>query len=527
VRTMGFRGEAIPSIASVSRFVLTSRTAEDEVATRIVVDGGKQSPPELVGAPKGTTVEVSDLFFNVPARRKFLKSAATEMSHLTDAVVRTALSRPSVSFSLRSDGRSILEAPAHVEADPRGRLARILGRPIADRLHPILEQEGSRVRVHGFAGAPELSERTTRGLYTFVNGRFVKERTIQHALQDAYRTVMERGRYPTVLLFVELDPSALDVNVHPQKTEVRFVSSGDVHRAVTNALGRTLQAQPWINKAAAPPVRSYTMAPIGPLDSQPASDRGSYSPSSGRSPYASDGPARGRYVPDLGPGWSSKETAPLFPPRPSFAPTSPSGAQNEAPLLGPFSSLEPVGQVLGTYLVCRAADKMVLIDQHAAHERIAFEKLKAEQRGRGVAIQPLLVPLSLELDPARSAIVQAEKERLLACGFELEPFGGETWLLKTAPAALGTSDLSALVLDVIDDLKEVGESSSIEERIERMLSCAACHTVVRAGDRLDNLEIGALLRQMDQIDFGAHCPHGRPVFVEWSAAELGRLFHRT
>jgi DNA mismatch repair protein MutL len=458
---------------------------------------------------------VRDLFYNVPARKKFLKRSSTEMSHVTDAVARLALANRKVAFKLSSGGRAILDVPEEAEGDPRGRLARILGRPMADHLHPIepdreqAERAASGASVDGRAGfagpgpcvtgfvsAPELSERTARGIYTFVNQRYVRDRTIQHAITDAYRTLLERGRYPVVVLFLDVDPRSFDVNVHPQKIEVRFAKTGDIHRAVGGAITKTLAAQPWLIQTSQEPARRYT------LKSEPSA------------------PATYAGVVRESPAKHLERFFELV--RPIAAPR-----QLEAELGGKFSSLVPVGQVLATYLVCQGPDRMVVIDQHAAHERIAFEKMRKQRRARALEVQPLLVPLTIELDPARAQIAADEQERLQAIGLELEHFGGSTWLVKTAPTALGHAKLERMVTDVLDELKEIGESTSFDESIDALLSCTACHTVVRAGDRMRNDEISELLRQMDEIDFGAHCPHGRPVFVEWSADALARLFHRT
>lgn len=613
VTTLGFRGEALPSIASVSRFALTTRPAAAPEGTRVTVEGGR--PPEVmtVGAAPGTVIEVRDLFFNVPARRKFLKTTATEVSHIGDAVTRLALACPEVAFKLTSEGRTVLDAPPASPADPRGRLGRILGHEVAAQLFPVLEDGAvHRVTVGGFVSSPALTERTARNLLVFVNGRFVRDRTIQHAIQDAYRTLLERGRQPVVVLAIGIDPARVDVNVHPQKTEVRFQDTGEVHRAITASLHRTLVAEPWLGEVAGreAPARRYVLSggtaeaaagfnehrariedalrivgrkTGGPelgfagagatLRDAPRAETwtGGHAPRGGggvaeageRSGFASrDGRGTGART-DVAPepvGWGGDFAARLkedaegaAPPRDHDAAGPDVGATIGLELLpragrpsgngagaaggpdgqlesgvagGRFGALEPVGQVMATYLVCQAPGRMVIVDQHAAHERIAFERLRKQAAAQAVEVQPLLVPLSLELDAARGAIAQAAREQLAAIGIELEPFGGHTWLVKSRPAAIGPADLQQLVLDLLDEVKEVGETTPFRERVESLLSCAACHTVVRAGDRLTAAEIKALLAAMDEIDFGAHCPHGRPVFVEWTERELGALFHR-
>ncbi|MCC7386806.1 MAG: DNA mismatch repair endonuclease MutL [Deltaproteobacteria bacterium] len=541
--TLGFRGEAIPSIASVSRFVLITQPRGAAEGTRVSVEGGGAPHTESAGAPAGTTVEVRDLFYNVPARRKFLKSHKTELGHVTETMVRIALSRPDLALRLSSDGRTILDIPRGSEIDPYGRLGRILGSEVAEHLFALPEVTlDVPLSVRGYAAAPRLSERTTRALYTFVNGRFVRDRTVQHAVQEGYRTLLERGRYPVVLLLIEIDPARVDVNVHPQKTEVRFERSGDVHRAITTVLTRGLASQPWLD-------RSSEQGAAGVLALARSAAAGSSRSLSPPLPYPHPHPypqpmpmqmpmpmpARpaGR-EPDRWPRLASEARAPS-------AWALPQGHSATGPVaLGPpptelvrageparFAALEPVGQVLSTYLVCQGPGRMIVIDPHAAHERIAFERMRRQRAGGRIEAQPLLVPRTLELDPVRSALAVEAGEQLLSLGFELEPFGGSTWILKSVPAALGRVDVDRLLRDVLDELKEIGEARApVSDAMDAILSCAACHTVVRAGDRLAREEIKALLVQMDEIDFGAHCPHGRPVFVEWTERDLAALFHR-
>jgi DNA mismatch repair protein MutL len=514
ISTLGFRGEALPSIASVSRFSMVTRTRENDEGTRLLVEGGKTIDVSAAGAAAGTQIEVRDLFYNVPARRKFLKTTATEMSHISEAVSRLALARPNVAFKLTSEGRIVVDVPPAQPNDPRGRIGRILGRAIADRLYPIAREEKPRsVSVSGFVSAPELSERTARGLWVFVNRRYVRDRTIQHAIEDGYRTLLERGRHPLVVLSVEMDPARVDVNVHPQKTEVRFEQTGEIHRAVSNAITRTLEGQPWLPKEAPSlqsNIRRYALTSTsGGAFEEHRSRVEDAARALGRIPYAAE-------------AW---EARPADVSHDAFR-TFPRQLENEA-VAGRFRSLEPVGQVMATYLVCQGPGRMVVIDQHAAHERIAFERMRKQAASKSVSTQPLLVPLSLELDASRSAVAHDARDRLLEIGIEMENFGGNTWLVKSRPTAIGSADLQKLVVDLLDEVKDVGQTTPLREVVESMLSCAACHTVVRAGDRLTTAEIKELLIAMDEIDFGAHCPHGRPVFVEWSEKELAGLFHRT
>jgi len=529
--TLGFRGEAVPSIASVSRFTLTTCEHGAAEGTRIEVHGGKIISEASIGAPAGTTIDVKDLFFNVPARKKFMKRAETESSHVHDAVVRLALARPEISIRLSHNGRVVLDVPAASAADPRGRLGRILGTEVSAHLYPLrVEGPSGDIVVTGWVAAPELSERTTRGLYTFVNGRYVRDRTVQHAVQEGYRTLLERGRYPLVIVAIDVDPAQIDVNVHPQKIEVRFVTPGEVHRAITAVVTRTLLEQPWLERR--PPAQASVLDVLNEARSGlgPAQPPGApaYAPQPAYSPpptYASPsgyggGIARESSRPGVRDGGRTGP-GPIFPR--SVWPVAP-----EPPDRLRFATLEPVGQIMATYLVCQAPDRMVVIDQHAAHERIAFARMRAQRRTGRVASQPLLVPHSVSLDAARAATARDRLDELLELGFEIEPFGGDTWAIKSIPVALGMVDVARVLGDVLDELRdlELGRAP-VDDAADAVLSCAACHTVVRAGDKLGKDEIKALLVQMDEIDFGASCPHGRPVFVEFSARELANMFHRT
>ncbi len=566
VQTLGFRGEAIASIASVSRLTLTTLVRGQKEATQLVVAASKVEHARRVGAPPGTCFEVSSLFYNVPARRKFLKRPATEMSHIQEAVVRLAIARPDVGFRLLTEGRTLLSVPREAKTDPVGRLGRILGRRIQEALVPVAEVAFGDTQVRGFVSLPGFSERTARNLYVFVNGRFVRDRIIQHAIQDAYRTLLERGRYPAVVLFLTVDPGLLDVNVHPQKTEVRFGDSHEIHRSVSSAIQRTLRShshgtsvtQPHVSPSANQASRVPGFLPGGVLggsSAEKAHEHGVEEKTWG--PQASSGDlteaesglgpeadqarqktyALGRrtFAPGAAPGGGSRLNMPsgtrpyakalgrfVEPERPRTSPSQPEMLVEK----GPFGSLMPVGQVLGTYLVCAGPDRMVLIDQHAAHERVAFEKMRAEAQTSGVKRQPLLVPLSLELDGRRHATAEDHGALLSELGFDLEPFGGTTWLVKSCPIVLDGTAMAPVVFDLLDELHSLDVSAALEDAKVSLLARAACHRSVRSGDRLQNEEVRALLEAMDAVDFGRHCPHGRPVFVNFAQSDLESLFHR-
>ncbi|MBK8014042.1 MAG: DNA mismatch repair endonuclease MutL [Deltaproteobacteria bacterium] len=610
VTTLGFRGEAVPSIASVSRFTLATTQRGASEGTRIVVEGGALLETRSTGGIQGTEIEVRDLFFNQPARRKFLKQPSTEMGHIAEAVSRLAIAHAKVAFKLRHGARVLLDAPPETPLDPLGRLSRILGPNVAEHLWPIAPvasvaplgvdgEIGAReVRVSGFLSAPSLSERTARGLYVFLNGRFIRDRTVQHAVQDAYRTLLERGRYPVVVIALDLHPSMFDVNVHPQKTEVRFARSQDVHRAVARALGQTLVREPWRGRQVFPmgagpassagvlgeaalhadegledgsgrradevrlglcakdadpessasgagrgtsAVHSAGRGPSWDLGDSPddrgfgswhrpsgaSSLRGGFGGLGGFSGSSGTSGASGTSGSRNAGGGARVGTRTVGPPSPALRLFEVgSGVKASASSVARFSDLEPVGQVLSTYLVCLDSGGLVVIDQHAAHERIAFEKLRSQHRGRAIDVQPLLVPLPIELDPVRASAAVDHREKLASMGLDIEPFGGSTWMVKSSPALLQRADLEQVVKDLLDDLREVPATTALDEVVEGLLARAACHSVVKAGDRLGREEIRALLEAMDRVDFGGHCPHGRPVFVRWTERDFAKLFHR-
>lgn len=567
VATLGFRGEALPSIASVSRFTLTTRPKDAPEATRISVEGGVVREVATAGAAVGTTIEVRDLFFNVPARRKFLKAAQTEVGHVSETIVRLALARPSVAFKLASGGRSLLDVARGTPSDPLGRLGRILGRPMADRLFPVLEVgSGPAISVRGFISAPDLNERTARSLHVFVNGRYVRDRTVHHAIQDAYRNILERGRYPVVVLSVIIDPSLVDVNVHPQKTEVRFADSGMVHRAVTQALERTLEREPWLESSAGTPsAKRYALRGVAEAyGASSASTRSGASLSvDAPVPLRAEGRTVGRREGDdrwVGVREESAVVAlpsvsrPMLGERPprGFAPwetasdvlsgrPSPASVEGRAPSAetrpsarveaprreGRFGALEPLGQVMGAYLVCKGPGRMILIDRRAAQARIAFERMRTEARAGAVAEQPLLLPQSLELDPARTAIAIGAAHRLRTIGLELEHFGGHTFVVKSRPEAIGNVSLERLVDALLDALGNMSDTTPVDEALETLLVCAASHTFVKDSDPLGLAEIKTLLEALDAIDLEAHRPNLGPVFLAWDERELARLFLRT
>jgi len=510
IRSLGFRGEALPSIASVARVELFTREPSSPVGTRVRIEAGVIKDVAEVGLAPGTTIEVKDLFFNLPARRKFLKTQDTELGHLADWVSRIALARPEVHFELSHHGRTLFSAPA--AQDLGQRLRHALGAQALeflvplDRSFPALLPEGS-VRIHGYVSRPEFTRASGQGLFVYINGRFVRDRFITHALHEAYRTLVPKGRYPVVALFLELPPDAVDVNVHPTKHEVRFREQVPIHEAVLESVrGAIFSRDPAVGSE-----ESRGMARHAPTAPATASD-----------PYR-------QRVADAVSRYQPKSEAP--PLRRPYRLTPQASGLRPLPPPAPlpplrFADLEVIGQFHGMFIVAQSDDALILIDQHAAHERIAFERLRQDYRRDHISIQPLLFPATLELSLREADVLKRHQDELARIGFELEPFGGSTFVVKALPAMLAAAEPRRLLGDVLDELASFDRSAQIEERLEHLLAVMACHAVVRGPRNLSPDEIRRLLADMDTIPFASRCPHGREAVVRFPLKDLSKMFGR-
>jgi len=506
IGTLGFRGEALPAIASVSRFRLDTAPAEDGAGTRVAVEGGAAPERSGVARPRGTTVEVKDLFFNTPARRKFMRAPATEAGHVTEAVIRLALARPDVGFTVRSAGRIALGARAGEGLAERA--AQALGREAHRHLVPVDAARGA-VRVHGLVCSPDHSEATGRGLYLFVNGRWVRDRGAAHAVLRAFAGSLPAGRHPAGVLFVELPLGRVDVNVHPQKHEVRFAEAREVYDAIFHAVAGTLRTTPWLGRSAGPPAEQGAGGAPVPVAGEEAA--GVLAWARARPPEGSGASAPPAPDPFASGAFSFPLTADDGPPRPA----------------GYFGSLRFVGQHARTYLLCEApGGALVVVDQHASHERLLFHRLREAFRARTLPVQPFLLPQVVTLPPAVARALEAGLADLRAIGLDVEPFGGDSFAVKGAPAALGGADVQSLLSDLAGQLAEVERASAVEEAFHDLLATMACHAAVRANQDLSADEARALLDGLDTIDFKARCPHGRPVVFELPLADLERRVGR-
>ena len=521
ILTLGFRGEALPSIGSVSRLSISARARGAADAHSILVEGGAVGAvsPAAFPGPHGARVEVRDLFYATPARLKFMKSERSEAMAIAEEIKRQAMAHEAVTFALDLDGRRTLRLPAETKG-PQGRLARlasIMGREFQDNALAI-DQERDGIRLSGFAGLPTYNRGNAAHQYLFVNGRPVRDRLLQGALRGAYADFLARDRHPLVALYLELDPSQVDVNVHPAKTEVRFrdpamvrglivsglrhVLAGAGHRASTSVAAEALSG---FRPGYAPPpsAQGFSAWKMGGWSGALAQAIPGLTEVSARAevPYETSSYAHG-------PGLQEGPAASVV-----FDPVDfPLGAAR--------------AQVHETYIVAQTRDGVVIVDQHAAHERLVYETMKAEMEAGGVARQALLLPEVVELDPAEAERVVAKAADLLAMGLSVEAFGPGAVLVRETPALLGDTDVAGLIRDIADDLSENGQALALTERLAEVCSTMACHGSVRAGRRLSAPEMNALLRQMEATPHSGQCNHGRPTYVELKLADIERLFGR-
>lgn len=518
IRTLGFRGEALPSIASVSRFTITSRPAGADTAWSLEIDGGAKGEPRPAAHPQGTRVEVRELFFATPARLKFLKEPRTESGHVADAMRRLAMAHPEVAFRLESEERALIDLaaanPSLLSGDAARleRLGAIMGREFADNAVAIdANREG--FRLTGFAGLPTLNRPTGQHQYLFVNGRPVRDKLLAGAVRGAYQDFLARDRHPMVALFLEAPTEMVDVNVHPAKTEVRFRDAGIVRGMIVGALRTALsaaghRASTTVSDAALGAFRPHTGFST-PLPMGGGHSGGGYSNGGG---YAS--------VPR-----GLAEAAMQF-----MAPLDGLSARVEEQPANIAPGNYPLGvaraQLHETYIVAQTDQGVVIVDQHAAHERLVHERLKTQLEAEGVRRQALLLPEVVEIGEDGARRLTQRAAELADMGLVLEPFGLGAVVVRETPAVLGEVDIQGLVRDLADELAEMGDHLSLKEKVEEVCGTLACHTSVRAGRRLTVEEMNALLRQMEATPHSGQCNHGRPTYVELKLADIERLFGR-
>jgi DNA mismatch repair protein MutL len=486
VASLGFRGEALASIAAVSRVELTSRRAGEKHAWTVTASGADVSKVAPAALTAGTSIEVRDLYFNTPARRKFLKSEGTEYAHCEEAFRRIALSRPEVLFTLQHNGRAQRRLKAQPLAD---RIGGVLGDEFhASALH--LDEPGPGLRLHGAIGLPSHARGTREAQYCFVNGRYVRDKLIAHAIRQAYQDVLHHEQHPAFVLFLEIDPAQVDVNVHPTKTEVRFRDSRAVHQFVFHALNKALSRS--VAGASAPRAPAFVAA-------------------------AAPAPAMQQAA------MAFRSAQPL-----AFYETLFQQPQPAAPL--PDAGDAPLGfalaQLSGVYVLAQNRNGLVIVDMHAAHERLLYEKLKGLLDAREIPMQPLLVPVTFDAEALDVATVEEHAEVLRAIGFDIAPASPASLIVRAVPALLADADARSLAADVLRDVREYGASRVLTERRNELLSTMACHAAVRANRKLTVPEMNALLREMEETERSGQCNHGRPTWHQVTLSELDKLFMR-
>jgi DNA mismatch repair protein MutL len=550
INTLGFRGEALPSIASVSRFTLVSRDQSADAGTEICVEGGKIKNVSEIGAPKGTMITIRQLFFNTPARRKFLKTIGTEMGHIADKVGSIALGHPGVQFRLSHNEKIVKDWPP--AAEPLNRVVDVLGGDLKNALHAIKFQNDA-VSLSGWISSPRTTRRTSRGLFIYVNGRFVRDRIIQHALFEGFSQRLVKGQFPVAALFITVPFDEVDVNVHPTKNEVRFARQKDIHEAVRQAVSQTLfgaDQSSWAtrktfkheesgrqSRVAETGVKEFGLRPVGAI--------GAYAPEGrrngevGKEEFGSRKSEFGRMrtdfqvrfkssdggkAPDIGLSDESA-TRNLQPPTPNPQSTT-QNAQAAIWQKKRFGDMRIIGQLHNTYIVCEADAGLILIDQHAAHERILFERFNASAADSPKAAQRLLVPESVELGYREAGVLEKIIPDLAALGLDIEPFGGNTFLIKSVPSLLAEREVKPLLVEIVEKIVEIGTSSGLAELLAECRMLMACHGAIRANQALSEAQINGLLAQLDECTNPSHCPHGRPTWIRWDIQKLEKSFKR-
>ena len=540
VLSLGFRGEALASIGSVARLTLTSRRRGAAQAWQVEAEGrDMEAQMQPAAHPDGTTVEVRDLFFNTPARRKFLRAEKTEFEHLQEVVRRLALTHFEVGFHLRHNGKTVLGLhPAGDEISRARRVASVCGPAFLEQALPLdIERNG--LRLWGWVGLPTFSRSQADLQYFYVNGRMVRDKLVAHAVRQAYRDVLYNGRHPAFVLFLEIDPAAVDVNVHPTKHEVRFRDSRMVHDFLYGTLHRALaDVRPEDQLAApAPAPRSEPLVsglaagefagqnemalaehvpPAAAAEPRWQPTGGGQSRMGGSGGYRPAPPSSGLPQAELQ-GAYREFFAPLAEPAPQALPQG----QGDVPPLG-----YALAQLKGVYILAENAHGLVLVDMHAAHERITYERLKSAMASEGLRGQPLLVPESIALSQREGDCAEEHADWFARLGFELQRLGPETLAIRQIPALLKQAEASQLVRDVLSDLLEYGSSDRIQAHLNELLATMACHGAVRANRRLSLPEMNALLRDMEQTERSGQCNHGRPTWTQLGMDELDKLFLR-
>lgn len=520
ISTLGFRGEAIPSIASVSRFTLVTRDNLSESGISIKIDGGKIIKVSETGAPVGTMVSVRQLFFNTPARRKFLKTTGTEMGYIADTVCSMAMAHPDVQFRLIHNGKEVKRFQS--VSDPLERISQVIGDTVKKDLYS-LSFSNDLVSISGAIVSPRVNRSSARSIFIYVNGRYIRDRMIQHAIFQGYGQRLMKGQFPIAVLFLKVPTQTVDVNVHPTKHEVRFSEQKKIHDSVQWAVGETLKK--WENSIQWPVHGDLSPDPVGILESSDIFDQ----PIEQRSiEEIFPGPSvRPETLENTGRTVSVTESLPVSHVRKiNTTQSEPVQKQQVLWLKRPFADLKIIGQCHHTYILLEYDRGLILLDQHAAHERILYESLKKRSSEIKKGSQQLLVPETFDLGFAESDIMEKIIPSFEEIGLYIEPFGGNTFVVKALPALLEGKEIQPLIREIIEKILETGVSQDLGSTMDTTYKLMACHGAVRAGQKLSEPQIKGLLQQLDECEIPSNCPHGRPTWIRWDLNFLEKSFHR-
>ncbi|MBU4316694.1 MAG: DNA mismatch repair endonuclease MutL [Proteobacteria bacterium] len=502
IQTLGFRGEALPSIASVSRFSMISRDEESVSGTRISVEGGKITEVSDAGAPVGTMITVKDLFFNTPARRKFLKTIPTEMGHIADMISRIALAHPGVRIKLTHNGQTVYQWSE--SKDPRHRVLDVLGKDVQGDLRPV-DFSQNNIRVTGWVASDRNCRSTGREIYLYVNQRFVRDRIISHALFEGFSGRLMKGKFPVAVLFLALAPDEVDVNVHPTKNEVRFSESQTIHGVVSSAVSLALREPQKTISSRVFPAEPPIVEPLRAFQENPAKTFRFEPLVFEEKPSASAEPSFNRRG---FPHTEIREQTRLWERR--F-----------------FSDLRIVGQIHNTYIIAEDSEGCILIDQHAAHERVIYEQIQLRGENQLVPSQGLLMPEIFEPGFRESEILLNLIPELSKAGWDMEPFGGESFAIKAVPSVLADCDVIPVIREILEKIIDLGFTTDLKSALDESKKIMACHGAIRASQSLSERQVQKLMEQLDTCENASNCPHGRPTWIRLSRQELEKRFRRT
>lgn len=494
--SLGFRGEALPSIASVSDITLTT-SAKGGHAAQIILSGGQIKQVREAACPQGATIEIQNLFFNTPARAKFLKSNTTELSHISRIIIQESLANPDIYFKLQSNNRTVIDSPP-IKDQLKHKIADLFGNELTDQLLEV-KSELNDMSLHGFISKPSITRASRENQYLFVNNRHIRDRIVSHALSEAYSRTLPNNRHPVTFLYLSINPEAVDVNVHPSKMEVRFYDQGAIHDFVRDAVYRALYSPPpnrLIKKEL--PVTSNTKNTVSSF-------------------YNNDKKTR---IQEAVENYISSDTA--------ANKYSETYNKNLSSAVSPFVCAEfrPLGQINNSFIVAENKSGMVIIDQHTAHERILYESLLEELKSSKIEIQSLLLPIKIELNKGESIILQNNIDSINRVGIELESFGPSTFILRAVPSVMVGQDYLKVVMDIVDTLSQYEKVSPFEDIVEKLAATMACHAAVKANQRLKPEEIEHLLVRLGSSGLPSTCPHGRPIVLFYDIKDIEKKFMR-